>query len=869
MPSNYDTALGNLTKAGFNRNTASSFLNQNQDFTNLAATDFSKIQNILNQGITGGLEQVNSMLFPQEGSTTPTVSTVPTQSTTNPFSGLTRVSGPKEFEQARKTLGVDENNFDQFFKRDKAGNIYYAQDTKIPNTIDTGNLTETGDFRAVADQGTGLEELYSQATSGAKLSLDSTQKLFDALQTETGKQAETTQAGLTKKIEDLMNQLSGRTAREKELTTEAKIPEQISTLSDLNQQLAQMTGDFENLITAEGGRNIPKAFTTGRQQYLRRQAAVELGSLAGVVQAVQGNIGTAHNIIEKTIQREYQPIIDQIDLVQTQLELNAGVMSREEKKRAEILQFTLDERKRALENEKELKLNISNIAIEAGRNGAPVEVLRAINGSSSYSQAINAAAGYLQEPKLASISEQLKAAEDGYVIVNGDIVSTDGTVDPITGAPTIASKVITTDSGAYNFTSYATDPDWGVKIQTIMANMPEFTSNADVDAYIQQVAPGSIMTGNDIQTVSLESGIAPEMLMAILQLESRFGTSNVAIKNNNPGGFTWNANFSKNMKGTARPSTEGGNYVKFDTMQDGIRAIANNINRRRFFPGEDGVQTTTFPTDKELETMDNEAREFVNRVMRLLPTKLKDSEQERKDRMKEALFDFRQGKPFQQTVDEIKGFVIENRENLPMANVFRTLASNTDIELSDLAAAINRGDMVRAMTDVEKANLKDVDNDFGDLKLAQTTVQKASEANNILNELGEGYVGLWDNAEQKIRIKIPQNANNEDRQKAARLAALLTDINKGIRLKYLGSAMTATESSLLEPFLTSTSDQGPIIKTKLDNLINSVLREHNAARNISNLPEVDTEMLLDNNFRLQLYNTMTGNTNNEDPLGLF
>lgn len=59
-----------------------------------------------------------------------------------------------------------------------------------------------------------------------------------------------------------------------------------------------------------------------------------------------------------------------------------------------------------------------------------------------------------------------------------------------------------------------------------------------------------------------------------------------SFKNNNPAGITWNANFDNGTgiakalkdaginfsKGTARPSSEGGNYVQFDTIWDGMKA---------------------------------------------------------------------------------------------------------------------------------------------------------------------------------------------------------------------------------------------------------------------------------------------------------
>jgi hypothetical protein len=59
-----------------------------------------------------------------------------------------------------------------------------------------------------------------------------------------------------------------------------------------------------------------------------------------------------------------------------------------------------------------------------------------------------------------------------------------------------------------------------------------------------------------------------------------------AFKNDNPAGITWNANFDNGTgtakalqdaginfsKGTARPAKEGGNYVNFDSIEDGLAA---------------------------------------------------------------------------------------------------------------------------------------------------------------------------------------------------------------------------------------------------------------------------------------------------------
>lgn len=55
--------------------------------------------------------------------------------------------------------------------------------------------------------------------------------------------------------------------------------------------------------------------------------------------------------------------------------------------------------------------------------------------------------------------------------------------------------------------------------------------------------------------------------------------SNVAVQNNNVSGITWNENFPAEWKGTSRPSSEGGNYVKFPTINDWSKAYKDTLHK--------------------------------------------------------------------------------------------------------------------------------------------------------------------------------------------------------------------------------------------------------------------------------------------------
>ena len=152
--------------------------------------------------------------------------------------------------------------------------------------------------------------------------------------------------------------------------------------------------------------------------------------------------------------------------------------------------------------------------------------------------------------------------------------------------------------GNMDFSSYAEDKDWGGKVNTIHQGLPDFTSMEDVDSYIQSKYSDSPITGEMIANVSGQYDIDPYWLISLLQQESDIGTSPVAQKNNNVGGITWNANFPEEMKGTARPSKEKGNYVKFQSIEQGLQYVAQNMSRRK----TDG--SFTHVSDKELNVQD-------------------------------------------------------------------------------------------------------------------------------------------------------------------------------------------------------------------------------------------------------------------------
>lgn len=87
---------------------------------------------------------------------------------------------------------------------------------------------------------------------------------------------------------------------------------------------------------------------------------------------------------------------------------------------------------------------------------------------------------------------------------------------------------------------------------------------------------GYTLAGNLVKHLiekGIEKSVPPSLFICQLYYESNWGNSNVAVLNNNWGGLTWSGNPIRPSgiiveRGTARPSDEGGYYMKFKTVED-------------------------------------------------------------------------------------------------------------------------------------------------------------------------------------------------------------------------------------------------------------------------------------------------------------
>ena len=131
--------------------------------------------------------------------------------------------------------------------------------------------------------------------------------------------------------------------------------------------------------------------------------------------------------------------------------------------------------------------------------------------------------------------------------------------------PTIQGPSAGAVINGYDVSAYATDALYEEKIRTILTGMMPFGTPADVDAYIQDMAPGSPVTGDMVYAAVNEYSVDLPLLLSIMQNDSAFGTKGVGATTFNPGNI----------------GNTGSATRSFGSWGDGVNAVAKWLNDHR------------------------------------------------------------------------------------------------------------------------------------------------------------------------------------------------------------------------------------------------------------------------------------------------
>ncbi len=132
----------------------------------------------------------------------------------------------------------------------------------------------------------------------------------------------------------------------------------------------------------------------------------------------------------------------------------------------------------------------------------------------------------------------------------------------------------------YNIEPYATDPYHETKIQTILENMGLMDTIDQIDAYLKKSTPDTPLTGIMIYNSALKYSVDTRLMMALMELDSRFGTQGLGARTNNPGNV----------------GNNGIDERTYSSWEAGVDAVANWLNNHRLTPvSENNTENITIP----------------------------------------------------------------------------------------------------------------------------------------------------------------------------------------------------------------------------------------------------------------------------------
>jgi hypothetical protein len=200
------------------------------------------------------------------------------------------------------------------------------------------------------------------------------------------------------KLQDLNNQLLGQSSYRTEQENAQGLTSLNTTKQDLTSQLNALKNEAMAIplqaqnqaegrgVTAGGLRPVEAAAT--------RNNAIQALTVNSLLEATNGNISTALQMVDRAVAQKYDPIKEQIEVAQKNLELilNSPQASIEDKNRALAQKAIQDAKADQLTQDRENWTNIQKVALDAAAAGADALTLNKIQNAKSPVEAASLAA---------------------------------------------------------------------------------------------------------------------------------------------------------------------------------------------------------------------------------------------------------------------------------------------------------------------------------------------------------------------------------------------------------------------------------------------------------------------------------------------
>lgn len=253
-----------------------------------------------------------------------------------------------------------------------------------------------------------------------------------------------------------------------------------------------------------------------------------------------------------------------------------------------------------------------------------------------------------------------------------------------------------------------------------------------------------------------------------------------------------------------------------------------------------------------------EAQMLIDDIMNKIPAQLRNSEKETAEKKEQVRKQLAAGYSYQDIVDRLSGFSLQGSGDKGLGTALYNASLGTDLDIGQLASLINRGANKEAVSVVENKKLADVKMFFASPDEAASYVNATNAALKLLSEsdFPTQWLGSFDGRKFKATRFLGADATDAERKKLQQLETQLAIINAPLRVSIAGTAATPSEMDKISGIQTDILDNPGTMKTKLEQMQQSILSFHNSARSQRGLPTVNTKQLVDPNARVELYRSI-------------
>lgn len=266
-------------------------------------------------------------------------------------------------------------------------------------------------------------------------------------------------------------------------------------------------------------------------------------------------------------------------------------------------------------------------------------------------------------------------------------------------------------------------------------------------------------------------------------------------------------------------------------------------------------------------------------ALSVLPTQLKNSENELSRALQGIRAGLRAGKTPYEVADALTGYMITQPTAFSDGlRKYASLANLQGTEYAELARLVNAGQNEKAISFLENKLYPKIQSQMGEQYVSEAdvtyVVNKVDEINQLL---GKGWI-------DEVGVFSGSLSNFISRKfgfgQATAIKAKITSLTADLINKRAGSALTEAEwDRLVAANVPAMNESGSAVKVKMQELIDNPMSRLNAERTQFELPTLDRSSLKNRSLRVPLYSSQTFDDpleirtdsiqiNSDNPLGL-